>query len=276
MDDDDKERADRRLNLTLGMLALMAEKDDAADLAAIAGGERLSVVARRRAEADGEVYESVRHRLRGKSRKIGMDSICPDPPADIEAIMTEKPLTAAQLRDAFRRKMNAIGIREQILLPRQIELEKAGHAPRERAEPLSHVVMARKLMNGSSHLLPSPADDGDFELADVICERKAIRLVMETVEREEFRYGALILAEWSDNGGEDRWLASRRRVANAILELRAAVDEARVIRQEAVSMAGGMQVSLEGDRGDRPLLTGDAQALLEAIRDAGIVRNISG
>ena len=178
----------------------------------------------------------------------------------------------------LNRKTARLRDQGRALIERQIGLEQAGVRPEEpdaRTHQRRVEARARELLNGSDRLLPP--DNGNsagVDLADILFEKQAIDLTLTLLQREELELATDCLAEWFEAGGATRWLANRRRVANAVLAVRVAVAEARVIRNDATQAAGGMTVSSEADRGDRALLSSDAQAALEAIRDAGIIRSI--
>jgi hypothetical protein len=175
-------------------------------------------------------------------------------------------VTAAQLRDALYRKQAALEAQDKAALAKQIELEKAGHAPVERLAARPEIEIARSLLNGSGDLLSQPGTAPGVELWETMLLRRGIRLALTTLQNEELRLGTLGLSEWMAGGGLDRWLANRRGLADALLTVQRFITEGAAIRTEAVAAAGGQAVQLPSDRGDRSVLSLQGIAVLEAIQ----------
>jgi hypothetical protein len=180
--------------------------------------------------------------------------------------------TPPQLLAALLRKASVLRKLDHDLIEEQINLERSGHQPTERQPAPDYEVHARKLLNGHGALIPTLVTGGEgARPADVIMERKAIALALGVLQKEEVRTSVLALAEWLSLGGEDKWLANRRKLADAIARVREAVTDAQYLRSEAQRASGGAPLELPGDFGDKPLLSSDAQKTLEAIRGAGII-----
>lgn len=181
-------------------------------------------------------------------------------------------VSAAALLAALRRKQADLEAQDRAALKRQIELEHGGHIPVERPPPQPEVDRARELLNGSGDLLPGAPEQPEVELWTVINERKALRLALETLQKEDIRAGSLSLAEWMAAGGLDRWYAHQRRLANLLMSIQAEVVVGRDIRSEAVAASGGQAVQLPADRGPHPLLHPHAIVTLEAIKREGLLK----
>jgi hypothetical protein len=187
--------------------------------------------------------------------------------------MAKSPhVSAAQLRRALARKQADLEAQDRAALAKQIELEKAGHAPVERLAARPEIEIARNLLNGSGDLLAPPNEQPAVALWETINLRRGIALALDTLRNEELRIGTLGLSEWMASGGLDRWHANRRGLADALLSVQRFIAEGTAIRNEARAAAGGQGVSLPSDRGDRPLLSPQVTMVLEAIRAEGILK----
>jgi hypothetical protein len=179
--------------------------------------------------------------------------------------------TTAELLAAYADLSTTLGRTGRELLEEHLELEAAGASP----DPAPAIPddapeqRARELVNGFAP--PERAKGAAGRLHQVISERRAIVLALDMLASAERQTRTVALAEWLRDGGEDRWIESRRRLADALMAVRGAVEECRAIRSEATSVAGGQQVCLPSDRGDRPMLTEAAQVTLEAIAAEKII-----
>jgi hypothetical protein len=152
--------------------------------------------------------------------------------------MTLRPTTTTptkrDLLQALLRKDSALELMDRQLLAEQIGFEKAGHHPTERTSAPSYEIRARALLNGTAHLVPDLSVHGDgARLADILVERRAIALALDVLRNEQSRTSTLALAEWMSDGGMDRWSRNRRRLADALLAVRAALADAVDIREYA-------------------------------------------
>lgn len=162
---------------------------------------------------------------------------------------------------------------------RELTEEEAGLFAKGITEPASRQpepnfqLRARELLNGHGGLLPSSPDAGGeaSRLADIRLERRARELCLDVLRQQETQTGALALAAHLAAGGEDQWNAALRALADGILTVLKAEKRLVELREQALQACPGVAFSLPAAP-RRPVLTAEAQAVLERAREAGIVR----
>ena len=185
---------------------------------------------------------------------------------------TDRTPTQRQLHEALDRKTALLRQMRRAAIDRLAPIDGVDQPSPPARDPEQEQVAqrAQALLNGHGSLLITTDNEIDLR-RELRLDIRGLDLAIHLLEQEAPRQSALALAEWMSLGGLDRWTRNRLRLADALLAVRSAIDEAREIRSEA-HLASGAPFELPGDRGDKPLLHPDAVTALEAIKAAGILR----
>lgn len=184
----------------------------------------------------------------------------------------EKPRQPNERVKELTAKIAALRTSDNELLAEQLALEAAGAVPEE--PPLRNTIESRRAfwLTGAASLASTASPSQ--RLHAVILDRAAIAAAIETLEHQLFEAKADDFRQFLQTR-EREWRAICHRRCLALLELRAANNEAEAFRRTAASIAPG-PLSLPCDRISgpfgRPVIGDSVYRFLEDCIKAGIIQ----